>query len=134
MGRGPTVSVDTWCLHELIEVRVRQQPQAIAVMSADESLTYAELNARANRLARYLRSHGVGPDVLVGVAMSRSPAMLVSLLAILKAGGAYVPLDPGLPHRPIDLHDRGCRLELGCHSVGPAGTTGIGRGWSRFHR
>ena len=66
-------------------------------MFDDEELTYAELNARANRLAHYLRGQGVGPDVLVGICMERSPAMIVGLLAILKAGGAYLPLDAAYP-------------------------------------
>ena len=64
---------------------------------AGTSLSYAELNARANRLAHLLRGHGVGRDVLVGVAMERSLDLVVALLAVLKAGGAYVPLDPDLP-------------------------------------
>jgi amino acid adenylation domain-containing protein len=75
----------------------QRRPAAVAVRAAGESLTYSELNARANRLARRLRALGVGPEVLVGVCASRSTAMVVGLLAILKAGGAYVPLDPNYP-------------------------------------
>jgi amino acid adenylation domain-containing protein len=88
---------DASCLHELIEAQVREQPGATAVVYEDASLTYGELNARANRLARHLRSLGVGPDVLVGLAVERSLEMVVGLLGILKAGGAYVPLDPAYP-------------------------------------
>ena len=72
-------------------------PDTIAVVFEDTALTYAELEARANRLAHYLRARGVGPDVVVGVCAERSIEMVVALLAILKAGGAYLPLDPGYP-------------------------------------
>ncbi len=89
------------CLHELIEARVREQPQAVALMYADTTLTYEELNARANQLARHLRLRGVGPDVLVGLAVERSLDMVIGLLGILKAGGAYVPLDPGYPRERL---------------------------------
>ena len=92
-SRGEEVSVGSSCLHELIEARVKEQPDAIAVVYEETSLTYGELNARANRLARHLRSLGVGPDVLVGLAVERSLEMVVGLLGILKVGGAYVPLD-----------------------------------------
>jgi amino acid adenylation domain-containing protein len=72
-------------------------PQADAVISASRSLSYSELNGRANRLARYLRSHGVGPGVMVAVCLERTWEMTVALLAVLKAGGAYMPLDPDYP-------------------------------------
>jgi non-ribosomal peptide synthetase component F len=85
------------CIHELFEAQAARTPGAMAVRFEEESLTYAELNARANRLAHHLRALGVGPEVRVGVLMERSLEMVVSLLAVLKAGGAYVPLDPGLP-------------------------------------
>ncbi|HVG43608.1 MAG TPA: AMP-binding protein, partial [Longimicrobium sp.] len=85
------------CIHGLFEAQAARTPDAVAVRFEEESLTYAELNARANRLAHHLRGHGVGPEVRVGVLMERSLEMVVSLLAVLKAGGAYVPLDPGLP-------------------------------------
>ncbi|GHH24559.1 non-ribosomal peptide synthetase [Streptomyces rubradiris] len=84
-------------VHECIEEQVRRTPGAEAVRYAGTSLTYAELNERANRLAHLLRDRGVGRDVLVGVAMERSLELVVALLAVLKAGGAYVPLDTGLP-------------------------------------
>ncbi|HEV3050315.1 MAG TPA: amino acid adenylation domain-containing protein, partial [Longimicrobium sp.] len=85
------------CIHELFEAQAARTPDAVAVVFEDASLTYAQLNARANRLAHHLRSRGVGPEVRVGVLMERSLEMVVSLLAVLKAGGAYVPLDPSLP-------------------------------------
>ncbi|HEU4556897.1 MAG TPA: amino acid adenylation domain-containing protein, partial [Longimicrobium sp.] len=85
------------CIHELFEAQAARTPGAVAVRFEEESLTYAELNARANQLAHHLRGLGVGAEVRVGVLMERSLEMVVSLLAVLKAGGAYVPLDPGLP-------------------------------------
>ncbi|MBD2120465.1 amino acid adenylation domain-containing protein [Trichocoleus sp. FACHB-262] len=84
-------------LVELFEAQVARTPDAIAVTYEDQSLTYSELNQRANQLAHYLRSLGVGPEVLVGLCVERSLEMIISILAILKAGGAYVPLDPSYP-------------------------------------
>ena len=85
------------CLHQLFEQQVECRPEAVALVSEDEHLTYGELNRRADQLAHYLQSLGVGPDVLVGLCLPRSPGLIVSVLGILKAGGAYVPLDPGYP-------------------------------------
>jgi amino acid adenylation domain-containing protein len=85
------------CVHELFEAQARRAPESVAVVFADEQLTYAELNERANQLARRLRVLGVGPDVMVGICMERSIEMLVAMLGILKAGGAYLPLDPEYP-------------------------------------
>ncbi|UUQ64819.1 amino acid adenylation domain-containing protein [Pseudomonas fuscovaginae UPB0736] len=85
------------CLHERFEAQVRRDPQAIAVRCGNDSFTYGELNARANRLAHELRALGVGPDVRVGLCLERSLEMPLAVLAVLKAGGAYVPLDPGYP-------------------------------------
>ncbi len=85
------------CIHSLFELQVEKTPDAIAVTFADKHLTYAQLNARANQLAHFLRKLGVGPDVLVGLCVERSPEMVVGLLGILKAGGAYIPLDPAYP-------------------------------------
>src|SRR5215471_867005 len=84
-------------VHRVIEQQASRRPEAVAVAAEGRSLTYRELNDRANRLARCLRTLGVGPEVLVGLCTSRSPDMLVALLAVLKAGGAYVPLDPHFP-------------------------------------
>ena len=82
----------------LFEEQTARTPDIIALVSDDHRLTYKELDARTNRLARYLQEAGVGPDTLVGVAIERSPDMLMAMLGILKAGGAYLPLDPGYPH------------------------------------
>ncbi|MFN6483321.1 MULTISPECIES: non-ribosomal peptide synthetase [unclassified Nostoc] len=89
------------CIHELFEEQVEKTPNAVAVVYEDESLTYQQLNERANQLAHYLRSLGVKPEVLVGICIERSPLMLVGLLGILKAGGAYVPLDPAYPQERL---------------------------------
>ena len=89
------------CLHTLIEARVRRTPEAVALVCAGETLTYAELNARANRLARHLRRLGVGRGDRVGVCLERSAGMVAGLLAVLKAGAAYVPLDPGYPRERL---------------------------------
>ena len=89
------------CLHELFEDQVAKTPDAVAVVHGSEELTYAELNGKANQLAHYLRSVGVGPDVLVGICAERSLEMMVGLLGILKAGGAYVPLDPAYPRERL---------------------------------
>lgn len=85
------------CLHRLFEIQVARTPDAIAVSCGEGRLTYAELNRRANQLARYLRSLGVGPDVLVGIYAERSLELVIGLYGILKAGGAYLPLDPSYP-------------------------------------
>ncbi|AUX42318.1 NRPS protein [Sorangium cellulosum] len=85
------------CVHELFEAQVARTPEQVALVFEGESLTYAELNARANQLAHYLRRLGVGPDTVVAVLDERSVEMVVALLGILKAGGAYLPLDPAYP-------------------------------------
>ena len=84
-------------LPELFAEQAAQTPDAIAVVHEDVSLTYRELDRRANQLAHHLRGLGVGPEVVVGLCVERSPAMLIGLMGILKAGGAYLPLDPGYP-------------------------------------
>jgi natural product biosynthesis luciferase-like monooxygenase protein len=89
------------CVHRQIEAQVRETAGRAAVVFRSASLTYAELNARANRLARALREAGVGPGSLVGIFVERSLEMVVGLLGILKAGGAYVPMDPGYPSERI---------------------------------
>jgi amino acid adenylation domain-containing protein len=85
------------CIHELFEAQVLMTPDAVAVCFEDRTLTYAELNARANQLARYLRRPGVRPDDRVAICVERCLEMVIAILAVLKAGGAYVPLDPAYP-------------------------------------
>ncbi|WP_225138692.1 non-ribosomal peptide synthetase [Pseudomonas putida] len=84
-------------LHALFEAQVRRKPDAIALQSAQGTLTYLELNQRANRLAHHLRELGVQPDSRVAICVERGLDLIVGLLGILKAGGAYVPLDPDYP-------------------------------------
>lgn len=91
------------CLQQLFEEQVQRSPDAVAVVCDSESLTYLELNTRANRVAGHLQSLGVGPDALVGLCVERSLGMIVALLGIVKAGGAYVPLDPKLPRDRLKL-------------------------------
>jgi len=86
------ISVQTW-----FEDQVRASPEAIAVVFDEKNLTYAQLNLRANRLARRLEKLGVGPDKVAAVCLERSFDLIITLLAILKAGGAYLPIDPVLP-------------------------------------
>ncbi|MBF2063676.1 MAG: amino acid adenylation domain-containing protein [Calothrix sp. C42_A2020_038] len=88
-------------IHQMFEEQVQRTPEAIALESAEEKLTYEELNLRANQLAHHLQSLGVAPDVLVGLCVERSQYMIIGLLAILKAGGAYVPLDPNYPQERL---------------------------------
>ncbi|WP_426178428.1 non-ribosomal peptide synthetase [Pseudomonas sp. TWRC1-2] len=85
------------CIHQLFSQQASKRADAPALTFAGETLTYRELDARANRLAWMLRERGVGPQVRVGLALPRSLEMVIGLLAILKAGGAYVPLDPEYP-------------------------------------
>ncbi|HST59365.1 MAG TPA: amino acid adenylation domain-containing protein, partial [Longimicrobium sp.] len=90
------------CIHQLFEAQVARTPDAVAAIHEHDSLTYAELNARANRLAHHLRGLGVGPEVRVGICLQRGLDLLVSLVAVHKAGGAYVPLDPAYPRERLE--------------------------------
>ncbi|MBI4785230.1 MAG: amino acid adenylation domain-containing protein [Oscillatoriophycideae cyanobacterium NC_groundwater_1537_Pr4_S-0.65um_50_18] len=94
---------DRICIHHLFEAQVEKTPNAIAVISDHEQITYQELNHRANQLARYLQTLGVQAESLVGLCVERSIAMIVGLLGILKAGGAYVPLDPTYPPQRLEF-------------------------------
>lgn len=85
------------CWHELFEAQVQRQPDAPALIMGDGQMSYAELNARANRLAHYLQARGIGLESRVAVSFNRSVEMVVAILAVLKAGAAYVPLDPDYP-------------------------------------
>jgi len=85
------------CVHELFEEQARRSPEATAVMMGERRLSYGELNRRANRLARWLREQGAGPDERVAICMDRSFEMIEAVLGVVKAGAAYVPLDPAYP-------------------------------------
>ena len=91
------------CIHQLFEEQVGRTPDAVAVVFEDQQLTYTQLNAKANQLARHLRSLGVKPDTLVAICVERSLEMVIGLLGILKAGGAYVPLDPSYPRDRLTM-------------------------------
>jgi len=90
-------------LDQLFEEQVERTPDNPAVIFGEQQLTYAELNARANQLAHYLRRIGIGPETLVGICLERSMELVIGLLGILKAGGAYVPLDPSYPAERLRL-------------------------------
>jgi amino acid adenylation domain-containing protein/thioester reductase-like protein len=85
------------CIHQLFEHQAQRSPNAVAIEFEQQQITYQELNHRANQLAHYLQSLGVGPETLVGVCMKRSLELFITLFGILKAGGAYLPLDPDYP-------------------------------------
>ncbi|HBB30690.1 MAG TPA: non-ribosomal peptide synthetase [Cyanobacteria bacterium UBA8803] len=115
------------CIHQLFEQQVARTPDRIAVVFEDQQLTYAELNARANKLAHYLQRLGVGSEVIVGLCVERSSSgatsltldLIVGLLGILKAGGAYLPLDPALPQEGLAfrLQDAGVSLVVSHSSL-----------------
>ena len=111
-------------IHQLVEEQVQRTPDEVAAVFGADVASYSELNAAANRLAHRLRMAGVGPGVLVGIAVERSMEMLVSVLAVLKTGGAYVPLDPSYPadRRRFMLVDSGAAVLLVDESVAEAAT------------
>ncbi|MGX2029278.1 amino acid adenylation domain-containing protein [Methylocaldum gracile] len=117
-ARSGETSADGF-IHALFEDQARRVPSAIALCGNGSTLTYAELNARANQLAHYLRSKGVGPGITVALCIGRLPEMVVGILGVLKAGGAYVPIDPKYPKDEIAylLDDSGAALLLTRESV-----------------
>ena len=120
----PYADQDT--LHGLFEAQAARRPDRTAVIAASgQTLTYAELDERANRVARALREEGVGPDVRVAVMMERGPQLLVVLLGILKSGGAYVPVDPAYPleRARLLLRDSGAKVVI-VDDDAPAGLPG----------
>lgn len=102
------------CLHQLFENQARRTPDAVALILGDESLTYVQLEARANVLAHHLQQLGIGPDRMVAFCLDRSFEMLIGILGILKAGGAYVPIDPSYPQDRIAfmLSDAGASVVI----------------------
>jgi amino acid adenylation domain-containing protein/non-ribosomal peptide synthase protein (TIGR01720 family) len=102
------------CIHELFEAQVARTPEAVALVFAEEQVSYEELNRRANQLAHHLRELGVGSETLVAVLLERSVELVVALLGVLKAGGAYVPIDPEYPAERVRymLADCGARVLL----------------------
>ncbi|MGW2997542.1 non-ribosomal peptide synthetase, partial [Streptomyces sp. NPDC001193] len=110
------------CVHEIFAGHAARTPDAVAVVHEGVSLTYRELDTRANRLAHRLRALGVGPDTLVGLCLPRSADLVVALLGILKAGGAYLPLDPDNPPERLRHIVRDARL---AHVVGTTDTRAL---------
>ncbi len=100
------------CLHDLFAAQVQRTPEALAVSSGEQSLTYGELDKRANQVANHLRKLGVGPDVRVGLCLEPSLEMAAGVLGVLKAGGAYVPLDPAYPRERIAFMIRDSRARV----------------------
>ncbi|WP_416520577.1 amino acid adenylation domain-containing protein [Streptomyces achromogenes] len=109
------------CLHELFGVVAREHPDRLAVVDGDTRLTYAELDARSDRLAHHLSDRGVGAEVPVGICMPGGAEMITAMLGILKAGGAYVPLDPGYPPERLAylFRDSGVRMLLTSAALAP---------------
>lgn len=114
------------CVHELFSAQAHRTPDVVALTHYSRRLTYAELEKRANQLAYFLQKSGVGPDVIVGLCLERSPEAVIGLLGVLKAGGAYLPLDPGHPDDRLSfiLNDAGAQLLL--TRANPSGR------WARF--
>ena len=113
---------ETENLVDLFEAQCARTPEAVALQYEEARITYAELNSRANRLARHLQTIGVGPEILVGVCMERSFDFVVGLLATFKAGGAYLPLDPSYPKERLEfmLKDAGVTVVLTQKRFSPA--------------
>ncbi|WP_327708344.1 condensation domain-containing protein [Streptomyces sp. NBC_00464] len=111
---APSVAVSR-CVQEVFEERVAAAPDAVAVVAGGQELTYGEVNRRANRLAHYLRSLGVGPESMVGLCLERDAELIPALLGVLKSGAAYVPLDPANPAERIGyvLADAGVEVTVG---------------------
>ncbi len=99
-------------LHELITAQADLTPTAVAVKFEEQTLTYRELSERSDRVAAYLTSRHVGPDVLVGICLERSLEMVIALLGVLKTGGAYLPVDPHYPSERIDMMLRDSNTSL----------------------
>jgi amino acid adenylation domain-containing protein len=100
------------CIHELFEAQAVRTPDAVAIVAAGERWTYGELNRRAENLAARLRAAGVGPDVMVGIYLERTPHLLAAIFGVLKAGGAYVPLDPSYPRERLEFIVRDTRMPV----------------------
>src|SRR5436305_9873115 len=122
----------TLLAHELIELGARRTPDARAVECGGRSISYAELDGRANQLAQHLQALGVGPEVVVGVHLERTPDLIVALLGVLKAGGAYLPLDPAAPPDRVALMLDDARSQVVIAKS--SGASGLGHNGRRLVR
>ncbi len=111
-NQSPCDSLHDACVHQLFEAQVARTPEALALEHNGQALTYRQLNRRANQLADHLQELGVGPEVRVGIAVERSPELVIGLLGILKAGGAYVPLDPAYPLDRVAFMLQDCQASV----------------------
>lgn len=118
----PLIDFPACGLHVLFEEQAAATPDAAALVQDGEEITYAELDAWANRVAGLLRGHGAGPDVVTGVLLDRSPAMVAGLLGVLKAGSAYLPIETETPPARIARLLRDSRAPVCLTGMGPAGT------------
>ena len=109
------------CFPQMFERQVERTPDAVALSMGRETLRYSELNARANQLARYLRTRDVRPGVVVGIYFERSLEMVIALMAVLKAGGAYLPLDPDYPHDRLQFMAEDAEVAIVLTSEGLSG-------------
>ena len=114
-------------IHHLFESQVERTPQAVAVIAGDKALTYAEVDARANRLAHALRSRGVSAGQRIGLCLERGTEMLVALLAIAKSGAAYVPLDPAFPRERLRFMAEDAQLTLVVSTAAQASSCRLSR-------
>jgi amino acid adenylation domain-containing protein len=108
------MAIEPLPLHRIFEAQAVRRPERTALAASGETITYGELDRRADRLARRLAAKGVGPEVRVGILLDRSPALVTAILAVLKAGGAWVPLDSALPRERLAflLADSGAALTI----------------------
>src|SRR6266571_3937338 len=124
MSAGPRRALPDRRAHELFEIQARDRPDAIAAVHGDRQLTYRQLNARANQLARALVARGVTHEAVVGVMTERNLDWLTAVLAVFKAGGAYLPIEPHFPAERI----AGMLSRAGCGLVLTDGSGEAGRG------
>ncbi len=112
---------------DLFEEQVKRVPERVAVSGSCESLTYLELDRRAEEVAQELRSRGIGPESIVAVMMERSASLIVAMLGVLKAGGAYLPVDPQLPRerKAYMVQDSGTKLVLTGSKAGEGRELGV---------
>jgi amino acid adenylation domain-containing protein len=108
----PLQVMGTALVPQMVGEQAATRPQAPALVAGSKTLTYAELDCRANQLAHYLRGLGVGPEKLVAICVERSPEMVIAALAVLKAGGAYLPLDPGAPAERLEVTLRDANVSV----------------------